>query len=618
MGNRFIRRNLWVLVSADAILLVGCYYLAYLIRFEFHIPNGFLETFQRSWYFVLLIKIGVFVLFNLYRGMWRYTNLVDLLNVAKAVLTSSLFTILVVLMVSRFEGYSRCVFLIDGFLTFLAIGSIRVGIRLFFSRGVGMGIFPSIRKGKSEERRLLIIGAGDAGEKLLREIQDNPAIPFKPVGFLDDNPAKRGQSIHGIPIWGLVDEIDRIQVGFDEILIAIPSAKGEEMRRIVAACERVGKRYRRIPDIGELIGGKVSVKTIREVTIEDLLGRQEVQLDQEKIAQYLCQKRVLVTGAGGSIGSELVREIGYFEPKAVALMEMSEFNLFKIEEECLHRFKSLPITGYLTDIRDHHAVSRRFQEFSPEVVFHAAAYKHIHIQEFHPWEAVHNNVLGTRNLIDAAMKNGVDRFVLVSTDKAVRPVSVMGATKRVAEMLVECQNGTSKTRFMAVRFGNVVGSSGSVIPIFQEQIARGGPVTVTHPEVARYFMSIREAAQLILQAGAMGEGGEIFILDMGKPIRILDLAKDMIRLQGFEPELDIPIHIIGLHPGEKLCEELITEGEGIMTTTHDKIQVLGGNHFDPGVLGTKIDELLAIVHKYDGSAIKHKLTEIVSDYVPQL
>jgi len=618
MNKGLMRRNFWIMVAVDAVLILGCYYLAYLFRFEFDIPKENMAAFQQSWHFIILIKISLFAFFHLYSGMWRYTSLVDLMNVFKAVFTSSLLIVLVVLMVYQFQRYPRSVFIMDGFLTFLAIGGVRVAIRLYFARGAGIQTFPAIRRRTPEGRRLLIIGAGDAGEKVLREIRDNPELKFEPVGFLDDDPGKQGKAIHGVPVLGPVEGMHSISSEFDEILIAISSAKGEEMRRIVTACESTGKRYRTVPGIGELIGGKVSVKAIREVTLEDLLGRKEARLDQEEIARYLYEKRVLVTGAGGSIGSELARQVSRFQPQAMALLEVSEFNLFRVETECRQRFGDVSTSGFLVDIRDREAVGRVLQEFDPQVVFHAAAYKHVPIQEIHPWEAVHNNVLGTKNLVETALKVGLERFVLVSTDKAVRPTSVMGATKRVAEMLVECANGISGPHFLSVRFGNVIGSSGSAIPIFQEQIARGGPVTVTHSEATRYFMSISEAAQLILQAGAMGEGGEIFILDMGKPMRIVDMARDLIRLHGFEPDQDIPIEFIGLRPGEKLSEELITKGEGIVGTAHDKIMVLRGSTYNPKDLNAHIDELLTISHTYDPTAIKRKLQQIIPDYTPQL
>jgi FlaA1/EpsC-like NDP-sugar epimerase len=422
--------------------------------------------------------------------------------------------------------------------------------------------------------------------------------------------------IHGVPVLGFVDDIEHLPESFEEILIALPSASAEQMRRIVAACERTGKRYRTMPGIGELIDGKVSLKAIREVTIEDILGRDEVHLNQDAIRSYLEGRRILVTGAGGSIGSELVRQICRFKPSKLGILEFSEFNLFSVESECRRHFAWIPVKSLLVDIRDRSALYRAFADFRPEVVFHAAAYKHVPIQEEHPHEAVRNNVIGTRNVIDCAIAAEVKRFVLVSTDKAVRPTSVMGTTKRVAEMMVECLNGKGSTRFMAVRFGNVLGSSGSVVPIFQQQIAQGGPVTVTHPEVTRYFMTIPEAAQLILQAAAMGEGGEIFILDMGKPVCIADLARDMIRLQGFEPDKDIPVHYIGLRPGEKLYEELITEGEGIVPTSHEKIRVIRGLSCDAKKLDADVEELVATAERADAPAIKKKLAEIVPEYTP--
>jgi FlaA1/EpsC-like NDP-sugar epimerase len=354
------------------------------------------------------------------------------------------------------------------------------------------------------------------------------------------------------------------------------------------------------------------------VKFEDLLGREEVRLDAELLNRTYRDKRILVTGAGGSIGSELIRQLGRYHPSALALLDFSEYNLFQIEMATRRRFEYIPVQAYLVDIRNKENLRRAFAEFKPEVVLHAAAYKHVPLQELNPWEAVLNNIRGTQNLVTIAKETGVERFVLVSTDKAVRPTNIMGATKRVAEMFVECVNGGSRCRFVAVRFGNVLGSSGSVIPIFEEQIAAQMPVTVTHPEVTRFFMSTAEAAQLILQAGSMGEGGEIFILKMGEPVRILDLARDVIRFNGFEPEKNIEIVFTGLRPGEKLYEELITEGEGIVPTRHEKIMVLTPDQCNShDRLGDQIDELIRIADTFDIPAIKAKLQEIVPEYTPQ-
>jgi FlaA1/EpsC-like NDP-sugar epimerase len=371
-----------------------------------------------------------------------------------------------------------------------------------------------------------------------------------------------------------------------------------------------------LPAIGELIDGSVSLKAIREVTLGDLLGREEVLLDRKEIGNYLQNKRILVTGAGGSIGSELVRQISKFYPHSIALLEMSEHNLFQIEMESRQRFGFIPIRSFLVNIQDPKALQRVFNEFSPQVVFHSAAYKHVPIQEIHPWEAVFNNVLGSRNLFEASVEGNVEKFVLISTDKAVRPTNVMGASKRVTEMLMEWFTRNHQALFMAVRFGNVLGSSGSAVPVFQEQIARGGPVTVTHPEMTRYFMSIPEAAQLILQAGSFGRGGEIFLLDMGKPVKIVDLVRDLIKLHGLEPEKDIPIQYVGIRPGEKLYEELISVGENILTTPHKRILVLKNSDADHSQLMKQIDNLIEISRKFNSHEIKIKLKELVPEYKP--
>ncbi|MBW2631699.1 MAG: polysaccharide biosynthesis protein [Deltaproteobacteria bacterium] len=618
MKNIIHNKNFYLMLSADAVLVALAYSLAYLVRFEGNIPLQNLAQLKATLPFVIAFKLICFFIFGLYRGMWRYTSLAEVRNVLKATVCSSIVIVLVILLLYRFQGYSRYVYVIDFVLTFLFVGGARAAIRMFFDNNYSF--FRVIRHNrKSSLRRLLIIGAGDAGEKVLREILEHPSINIEPVGFLDDNPLKRGKAIHGIPVLGTLDDIGKVKRNFDEILIAIPSVRGAEMRRIVDMCEETGKPFRTVPGIWELIEGRISVKSIRNVHIEDLLDREEIHLDEEEIRQYIKDKRVLITGAGGSIGSELVRQVGRFRPQALALLDFSEENLFKIEGECRQRFGFIPISGFLVDVKNRKSTDRVFREFGPDTVFHAAAYKHVPMQELHPWEAVFNNISGTRNLVEAALENRVERFVLVSTDKAVRPANIMGATKRMAEMFVECMNGDVVTRFMAVRFGNVLWSSGSAIPMFQKQISQGMPVTVTHPEITRYFMSIPEAAQLILQAGAMGRGGEIFILEMGKPMRIVDLARDLIRLSGLEPDRDIPIEFIGLRPGEKLYEELITEGEGIVATGHEKILVLRGDDtHNRDVLNAQIDELLTIAATFDAIAIKKKLKEIVPEYTPQI
>ena len=619
MRNLIRSRNFYIMILLDAALVAGAYYLAFHLRFDGEIPPGFLDLFSWTVAPVVAIKVLIFLIFGLYRGMWRFTSLNDLQNVVAAALIATMLIVVYGALFGRFGGFPRSVLAMDFVLTLLFIGGARMAVRLVMNRGSGLpeGLWGGPDRNR---KRIMIVGAGNTGEKVVREMMDSPAMKMRPTGFLDDDRSKQGKAIHGVPIKGVVADLGKFQHEFDEILIAIPSVKGSQMRAIVAACDKTGKRYRIVPNIGEVIGGQISIKAIRDVRYEDLLGREEASLDSALLNRTYRGKRIMITGAGGSIGSELVRQAAKYQPAALGLLDFSEYNLFQVENDSRRRFEYIPVEAFLVDIRVERAVRRVFAAFKPDVVIHAAAYKHVPLQELNPREAIFNNVKGSRTLVRLAGENGVARFVLVSTDKAVRPTNVMGATKRVAEMFVECMNGkergAGRCRFMAVRFGNVLGSSGSVIPIFQEQIAKGLPVTVTHPEVTRYFMSTAEAAQLILQAGAMGEGGEIFILDMGEPVKIADMARDLIRLHGLEPDRDIPVRFVGLRPGEKLYEELITEGEGIKPTRHEKIRVIRGRHTDCPTLNAQIDDLIACAETSDHAAIKAKLHEIVPEYTP--
>jgi FlaA1/EpsC-like NDP-sugar epimerase len=616
MKNLFRSKNFYLVCLIDIFLVILSWWLAFAVRLDFIIPDHYQKALWQLMPLVLIVKMIIFFSFSLYQGMWRFTSLFDLVNVVKAVMFSSLLLILCVMVLHRFEGYPRSVFIIDFGLCLISIGGFRASIRLFYTRHSGMSFFPLLVRKGSTAKRLLIIGAGSTGERVLREIRDNPNLKLQPVGFLDDNPLKQGKTIHGVAVLGKVDQIDSYLDLFDEILIAIPKTSQENMRKIVSNCESTGKRFRTVPAISELIDGRISVKALRDVTLQDLMGREEIHLNKKDIYRYIHEKRVLITGAGGSIGSELVRQVSRFHPRKLGLLEVSEINLFRVEMECHQRFGYMDVETYLADIRDQDSLVHIFDDFKPEVVFHAAAYKHVPMQEKHPWEAVINNIQGSLNLVNISRAKKVERFVLVSTDKAVRPTNVMGASKRVAEQLVLCANDANHGQFMVVRFGNVMGSSGSVIPIFQDQITRGGPVTVTHPEVTRYFMSIPEAAQLILEAGAMGQGGEIFILDMGQAVRIVDLAQDLIRLHGYEPHRDIEIRYTGLRPGEKLYEELITAGEGIVQTKHEKILVLRGQTCQMTELNSKIDTIIRAAKTYNHRTIMEALKVIVPEYQP--
>jgi FlaA1/EpsC-like NDP-sugar epimerase len=623
MRQLITRRNFWVILGIDLFLLCLSYFLSYFIRFEGKIPAEEISNFKNTVWLILLFKLLVFYNFNLYRGMWRYTGINDLINLIKATFVSSTVIILVILYLHRFQGYPRSVFVIDAFLTLFLIGGIRLFIRLVHqtpaSDLTSMARFAFLQNRGEGLKRLLIIGAGDAGEKILRELHSNSRLKYHVVGFSDDDPKKHGRQIHGVPVLGSIDLLSGLITEYevDELLIAIASAARKEMRRIVDRCKETGLKFRIIPGIGELIDGRLTVKSIRDVAYEDLMGRGPVQLKTEEIGQYIKGKSILVTGAGGSIGSELCRQIGRFFPQNLILLDRTENNLYEIEMEMRRDFAYLQCSPVLGDVLNPSALNSSFLKYRPTVVFHAAAYKHVPMMEINPWEAISTNILGTRNLLGVAQEFEAERFVMVSTDKAVRPTNVMGASKRVAELLTQCHNRSSNpTRFMAVRFGNVIGSSGSVIPLFKKQIEMGGPVTVTHPEVTRYFMTIPEAAQLILQAGSIGEGGEVFILDMGSPIKILDLARDLIRLSGFEPDEDIEIKFVGLRPGEKLYEELITEGEGIIPTTHEKILVLRKGPCDLKWLEAKIEELKVLANQQDSAGIKRTLKEIVPEYEP--
>ncbi|WP_319409908.1 nucleoside-diphosphate sugar epimerase/dehydratase [uncultured Desulfosarcina sp.] len=561
--------------------------------------------------------------------MWRYTSISDLLNIIKAASLSSLIVIAAILLSTRFIGFSRSVFIIDWFLTILLISGLRLSVRLFYERvskaeltpSAFLTLMKSFSKRKENSKKLIIIGAGNSGEKICREIHNNPHLNYEIVGFLDDDVHKIGRAIHGIKILGTVAELPAAaaQTQADEILIAITSADGRQMRRIVSTCKDTGIPFKTVPGYGELINGKISVKSIRDVAYRDLLGREIVKMDAAGIESYLKDKTVLVTGAGGSIGSELCRQICRFNPRSILLFERAESPLYSIELELKNSFADIKVNPILGDILDIQQVDATFTHFSPQVVFHAAAYKHVPMLEIQPWKAVENNIKGTANLLDFSVRHHVERFVFVSTDKAVRPTNVMGASKRVAERLIQCQPNLNDvhTRFSIVRFGNVLGSIGSVVPLFRKQIEQGGPVTVTHPEVTRYFMTIPEACQLILQAGALGKDQvNIYVLDMGSPIKIVDMAKDLIRLSGFEPGRDIQIEFVGLRPGEKLYEELITEGEGIVPTSHKKIMALHGESCGLQQLNGTIEALLQSSKVQDDKRIKLLLKKIVKDYRP--
>ena len=624
--------NFYIVFFVDLVLFCLSFLLAYLIRFEFVLKQNLVEQVLGLLPMVLGIKAVSFFAMQLYKGMFRYAGLADLWRLVKAVVVSSLVLITAMIMLNRFEGYSRTVFVVDAVLTLLMAGGFRLLIRYIFKHYGGSGEessgFYFSRNNPEKKIPVLIYGAGNAGEKLFREISENRRLHYRVVGFGDDDPHKKGRSIHGIPVLGGKEKICvfKEKCNIQEVIIAMPTSTGRQMRAVVDACKACHLPYKTLPGMGELVDGKVKVQTLREVRYKDLLRRKPVELDIEKIAGYLKEKVVLVTGAGGSIGSELCRQIIAFQPRQIILVDASEPGLYRVQMELKHRAGYQRYTPVLGLIQDEDLMDQVMRRYEPQVVFHAAAYKHVPILERNPWQAVSNNIKGTQVLMEKAMTYGVGHFVLVSTDKAVRPTNIMGASKRVCEMLVQGAAGTCDTRLMAVRFGNVVGSSGSVIPLFQEQIQRGGPVTVTHPEVTRYFMTIPEAAQLILQAGTLGKGGETFILEMGESIKIADMARDLIRLSGMTPDEDIEIRFTGLRQGEKLYEELITEGEGIVPTAHEKIMVLEPNGDWNGhgsrekfqtFLQTNVNDLYTNAALHDTCGIREKMWDIVPEFKVQ-
>jgi FlaA1/EpsC-like NDP-sugar epimerase len=571
LGANLLKYRRFIIVSSQLILVGIAYYASFLLRFDFELSGYYKGVFAKSLPFLILIKAIVFFLLDLYRGWWRYVGMDDLMDILKACAVSGLL-FFPVAYVAFGSTFPRSIFVLDFALCFLFVGGIRFLIRAFreYAR-----ILP-----KGPSTNALIYGSREIGVELLKEIKATPQTRIDVIGFIDDFAPKKGFKIHGVPILGGQEEIPEILTRYsvDEIIITTPSLKAKELKALINRFQEANVRFKIVPPMADILTDKVSVRHLRDVQVEDLLGRESIQLDTDRICAGISDRVVMITGAGGSIGSELARQVAAFQPAELILFERNENNLFLIQWELERNFPELHLCTVIGDILDNTILERVMSQHKPDVVYHAAAYKHVPMMETHPLEAIRNNVMGTRNVAEMAVKHKVSQFVLISTDKAVRPTNVMGMTKRVAEKLATCfQKAKGKTRFISVRFGNVMGSTGSVIPLFTRQINEGGPVTVTHPDAMRYFMTIPEAVQLVMQAAAMGDGGEIFILEMGEQIRILDLARNLIRLSGLEPERDIEIVFTGLRPGEKLSEELWDNDEGVGKTAHEKIKLVRGN-----------------------------------------
>lgn len=562
----------------DLVMLPVAWMLAFWLRFNLgDIPAEQMNVALMALPILMLAQGTLNWLLGLYRGVWRFASLPDLMRISKAVITGTGLTFFLLFVFNRLDAVPRSVPPLYLLLQLALLAGPRLIYRWTKDHRLNLG----------DGQRVLIVGAERAGEMLARDMLRDPQRAFIPVAFVDDRLRRHGAEVHGIPVRGGTDAIPALalDLDIDLILLATPDASANEMQRLVGLCERAGPPFRTVPHLSNLMNGQVSIHQVRPVSIEDLLGRDPVALDGEALRQGLTGRRILVTGGGGSIGSELCRQIARANPACLIVADHGEFNLYQIDRELRQAYPDLEMRSRLVDITDAEAVTALFASEGPEILFHAAAYKHVPLLEDQVRAAVRNNILGTQILANAAHHWGVDRFIFISTDKAVNPANIMGATKRVAERLCQSLDSQSRTRFIAVRFGNVLGSAGSVVPLFRTQIEQGGPVTLTHPDMERFFMTIPEACQLIMQAATIGRGGEIFVLDMGAPVSIRYLAEQMIRLSGRQPGRDIAIEYIGLRPGEKLFEELFYPSEGLGATTHPKIRVAHAQpESAPGVL----------------------------------
>ena len=602
-----------ILIMLDFLLITLSNLISIDIILKHYLPykdiNGTIYSVLIVYSIISLVSIYYF---NGYSSLWRYAEIDEVIIIAKACIVNTALLIGVVLLMKLpipFYFY---------YINYIMNVAIICGIRIVYRylRHCRLRKISS-----SDVSRVLIIGGGNGGSMVINELYNNPQLNKVPVAIVDDDRSKIGRIMHGVPILDSTYEIESIvkKMKIDEIIFSIASINNERKQEILKICNQTKCRVRTIPGIYEIIDGKVDIKKIRDVEIKDLLGRKPVEVNLNEISRYITDKVVLVTGGGGSIGSELCRQIAANNPKMLIIVDIYENNAYEIEQELIRLYKgNINLKTIIASIRDVKRMDRIFEQYNPNVVFHAAAHKHVPLMEVSPGEAIKNNVFGTKNIAELSHKYGVSRFVLISTDKAVNPTNIMGATKRAAEMIIQTMNECSKTEFVAVRFGNVLGSNGSVIPLFKKQIEEGGPITVTHPEIIRYFMTIPEAVQLVIQAGSMAKGGEIFILDMGQPVKILDLATNLIKLSGLEPGKDIKINYSGLRPGEKLYEELLMAEEGIIDTQHEKIFIGKPIELDKDFLYTKLDELKERVHNEDVDSIESLMKEIVTTYKKEI
>ena len=570
MNTMTIRgRKLLILIGQIVMVLIA-FYLALSLRFDGLWPDKISQVLPALMLPLVIIKLTSFYFLHLFSGWWRYVSLPDLVDIVKANLAGSTLFALYIGYGPLPEILPWSVLVLDGLLCFLLMSGMRVSVRL------GREFACSYSKnGREEVKRIIVVGSGAVAQTIIREIRQSPKLNWDVVGLVDQESGRLRHWFQGVQVLSDIDGLGDLlrRASIDQVILANPVLEIKELRRVVAICKKHGVNSKILPNVCEILNEDVSIQHVRDVKLEDLLGRPSVRLDVSNIQQYIGGKRVLVTGAAGSIGQEICRQVAKFGASSVLLFDQAETPLFDIERELKASFPAVEFTPSLSDVRDIAKIDFVFKHFRPEVVFHAAAYKHVPMSEYNPVAAIKNNVIGSRNLVNAADRYLVDHFVMISTDKAVNPTNIMGASKRAAEIYVQAMAAHSRTSIVTVRFGNVLGSNGSVVPIFQNQILKGGPVTVTDPDVTRFFMTIPEAVQLVLQAGSMGRGGEIFVLDMGEPVRIVQLAEELIRLSGLTPYKDIDVVFTGLRPGEKLHEELLLDEEGVIPTSHEKICV---------------------------------------------
>jgi FlaA1/EpsC-like NDP-sugar epimerase len=602
-------------VQQKFLLDISLWVAAALVAFFVRIDQPFLESKRILFWFVILtapIKIGMVLIFKLHRQSWHRVGVRDLYQLSWAIGLYSVPLYLLNFTLLSMTHVPRSIPLIEGGVALLTLGGVRLLTRVYFEREDARSF-----TGRTSSR-VLIVGAGEAGIMIAREMLRHPSSGLEPIGFVDDEPAKANLRYMGLPVLGVIDALPRLaaQAGADQVLIALPSVAGRVIRRVVDLAQESNLKYRIIPGVFEILSGKVGISQIRDVDLEDLLRREPVKLNLEEISGYLEQRTILVTGAGGSIGSEIVRQVARFQPTRVVLFGRGENSVFLMAQELRRSWPELEYHNIIGDVRDKGKLEEVFIRFSPQVVFHAAAHKHVGLMEQNPDEAVFNNVRGTKNLVELALEHGTERFVNISTDKAVNPTSIMGASKRIAEYVVECAATKAKPGqvFTSVRFGNVLGSRGSVVPLFKEQIKAGGPVLVTHPDMTRFFMTIPEAAQLVLQAGGLGTNGAVYVLDMGEPVKILDLAKDVIRLSGFEVGADIDIVFTGAQAGEKLYEELLTKEEGTTSSKYAKIYMAKKAGMKESELESGLNDLFDAAYARDASSIRATFKKLIPSF----